>query len=154
VAILYGLVFELRQGVDDLHFRLQLTDDKVALFLQHLTSLHEAVLSTQEGATSKPNSEPEAKKANDTGCAKAAEDTPMHWAATLSEDRAKENAASLRPTQGGKEARGAENNVKDDPAAAATKQDEKQWGDGTTVVEEEPWPGDLSATWLGHAPGV
>jgi hypothetical protein len=29
-----------------------------------------------------------------------------------------------------------------------------QWGDGTTIVEEEPWTGDLNATWPGYAPSV
>jgi hypothetical protein len=67
---------------------------------------------------------------------------------------AKQNAAGLRPTQSGKVTRGAEDNVRNDLDAAATKQDEKQWGNGTAVVEEEPWPGDLSATWLGYASGV
>jgi hypothetical protein len=33
LAILYGLVFELRQGVEDLHFRLQAMDGKVAILL-------------------------------------------------------------------------------------------------------------------------
>jgi hypothetical protein len=53
LAILYGLVFELRQGVEDLQFRLQLSNDKVTLFLQLLSSLHETFLSTPEEATFK-----------------------------------------------------------------------------------------------------
>jgi len=82
VAILYGLVFELRQGVDDLHFRLQLTNDKVALFLQLLSSLHEAVLSPPEGATSRQHPAAEAKEGNDKGSARTTGDTTMQWAAT------------------------------------------------------------------------
>jgi hypothetical protein len=53
LAILYGLVFELRQGVEDLQFRLQLSNDKVTLFLQLLSSLHETFLSTPADATSR-----------------------------------------------------------------------------------------------------
>jgi hypothetical protein len=52
LTILYGLVFELRQGVEDLQFRLQATDRKVAVLLQLLSSLHEAFPSDSTGATS------------------------------------------------------------------------------------------------------
>jgi hypothetical protein len=48
--------------------------------------------------------------------------------------------------------------MKDDarnsPGAATKEQSETQWGDGTAWIEEEPWPGDLSATWPGYASGV
>jgi hypothetical protein len=54
LSILYGLVFKLRQGVEDLQFRLQLNNEKVALFLQLLSSMHEVVLLDTGGATSKP----------------------------------------------------------------------------------------------------
>jgi hypothetical protein len=54
LPILYGLVFELRQEVEDLQFRLQLNNQKIALFLQLLSSLHEAVPLDTGGATSKP----------------------------------------------------------------------------------------------------
>jgi hypothetical protein len=57
LAILYGLILELRQGVEDLQFRLQLTNDKVVLFLQILSSMHEAFLSPLEGATSRQGPE-------------------------------------------------------------------------------------------------
>jgi hypothetical protein len=43
--------------VEDLQFRLQLTNDKVALFLQILSSMHEAFLSPLEGATSRQGPE-------------------------------------------------------------------------------------------------
>jgi hypothetical protein len=62
LAILYGLVFELRQGVEDLQFRLQLSNDKVALFLQLLSSMHETFLSTPAEATSRQ--EPDADTAD------------------------------------------------------------------------------------------
>jgi hypothetical protein len=42
LAILHGLVFELRQGLDDLQFRLELLDGKTSVLLQ--------ILSTFQGA--------------------------------------------------------------------------------------------------------
>jgi hypothetical protein len=87
LAILYDLVFELRQGVEDLHFRLQLTDEKVAQFLQILSSLSETVLSppvpAKEGAA-------------------PTEDTPMPEAANTGEDKANQSAARSAPERGEK----------------------------------------------------
>jgi hypothetical protein len=133
---------------------MQLTNDKVALFLEHLTSLHEVVLSPTEGGTSRQHPEAVAKKENDIGSARTAEDTTMQWVATPGEDMAKLSAAGSRPERSGNATKEAEDSVRNDPDVAATKQDEKQWGDETTVVEEEPWPGDLTATWPGYASGV
>ena len=31
---------------------------------------------------------------------------------------------------------------------------EEQWGDGTTIIEEEPWPGDLQGTWPGYVSSI
>jgi hypothetical protein len=58
LAILHDLVFELRQGVEDLHFRLQATDEKVAICLQTLSSMHEALSSDLAETT--PMEEPTA----------------------------------------------------------------------------------------------
>jgi hypothetical protein len=52
LAILFGLVFELRQGVEDLQFRLLAMDGKVAVLLQLLSSLQEAFPSDLAGAAS------------------------------------------------------------------------------------------------------
>jgi hypothetical protein len=49
LAILFGLVFELRQGVEDLQFRLLAVDGKIAILLQLLTSLQEAIPSDLAG---------------------------------------------------------------------------------------------------------
>jgi hypothetical protein len=38
--------------------------------------------------------------------------------------------------------------------AACNEEDGKQWVDEATYIEEEPWPGDLQATWSGYLPGV
>ena len=43
LIVLHDLVFELRQEVADLHFRLQATEEKVVIFLQTLSSMHEAL---------------------------------------------------------------------------------------------------------------
>jgi hypothetical protein len=52
LAILFGLVFELPQGVEDLQFRLQAMDGKVVFLLQLLSSLQEAFPSDPTGAAS------------------------------------------------------------------------------------------------------
>jgi hypothetical protein len=44
--------------------------------------------------------------------------------------------------------------VRHDRGAEKKEEVEEQWGDGTTIVEEEPWTGDLNATWPGYASGV
>jgi hypothetical protein len=43
MAALYDLVFGIRQGVEDLNFRLQETDVKVDLFLSTLASLQDSL---------------------------------------------------------------------------------------------------------------
>lgn len=43
----------------------------------------------------------------------------------------------------------AQNTVGYRSSMEATAQDEMQWGDGLAIIEEEPWPGDLSGTWPG-----
>ena len=67
LAILHDLVFELRQGVADLHFRLQATEETVVIFLQTLSSMHEALSS--DPAETTPMEEPTA--ATDEGQNKA-----------------------------------------------------------------------------------
>jgi hypothetical protein len=48
MAVLYDLVFGIRQGVDDLNFRLQETDAKVDLFLSTLASLQDSMTTRQK----------------------------------------------------------------------------------------------------------
>jgi hypothetical protein len=50
LAILYGLVFELRQGLDDLQFRLELLDGKTSALLQILSTFQGAFHFTPEAA--------------------------------------------------------------------------------------------------------
>jgi hypothetical protein len=82
LAILYGLVFELHQGVEDFHFRLQLTNEKVAHFLQLLSSLYENVLSPPETAA-------DATEGKDQVSAMTTGDTLMQCVATTGEDTTK-----------------------------------------------------------------
>jgi hypothetical protein len=50
LAALHDLVFGIRQGVEDLHYRLQDIDAKVELFLRTLSSMQDA-LSSSPGVT-------------------------------------------------------------------------------------------------------
>jgi hypothetical protein len=151
LAILYGLVFELRQGVEDLQFRLQLSNDKVTLFLQLLSSLHETFLSTPEEATFKQA--PDADTA-DGEAKESATSTQAQGAATTTGDVVMQGAAepSLKVT--GSATMAEQDIVRHDRGAEKKEEVEEQWGDGTTIVEEEPWTGDLNATWPGYASGV
>jgi hypothetical protein len=73
LAALYDLVFGIRQGMDDLNFRLQDTDVKVDLFLRTLTSLQDSLAPGQneDSSMQEPNPAKEeaadAKKDKDTG---------------------------------------------------------------------------------------
>jgi len=48
LAVLYELVFGIRQSVDDLNFRLQEADDKIDLFLSTLASLQDSLSPRQQ----------------------------------------------------------------------------------------------------------
>jgi hypothetical protein len=73
LAALYDLVFGIRQGVEDLNFRLQETDVKVDIFLRTLTSLQDSLDPRQnEDSPMQEQNAPEeeaaaAKKDKDTG---------------------------------------------------------------------------------------
>jgi hypothetical protein len=135
--IIYGLVFELRQGVEDLHFRLHTTDDKVATLLQLLASMSEASSSHPDGATS------EEKPRTTTGEGDAKEQSAEKPGLESTSCRmAKANSATRQQQVDMTEAEGAVDNVKD----------EMIWDTGPTYIEEEPWPGDLSATGPGYQP--
>jgi hypothetical protein len=151
LAILYGLVFELCQGVEDLQFRLQLSNDKVTLSLQLLSLLHETFLSTPEEETF--------KQAPDTdttdGEAKvSATSTQGHSATTTTGDVVMQCAAEPYLKRTGSAAMAEKDTVRRDRGAEAKEEAVEQWGDGTTIVEEEPWTGKINATWPGYASGV
>jgi hypothetical protein len=141
LAILYGLVFELRQGMEDLQFRLQTTDEKVAVLLQLLSSMHEAFHSDSAGATS--GKEPCA--AIDGG------NVAMQCLAEFGleqvghETMALEVNSAKRPLQ---------DTTKGADGTASNEKAEVKWADQVTYVEEEPWTKDFHATWPGYMPDV
>jgi hypothetical protein len=124
LAILHDLVFELRQEVADLQYRIQATEVKVASFMQILSSMHEALFSTP-GDTS-PKEHPEAAKEE-------------------AQDKMQTPVAVGRKQEERKD---------DSKDPACTDEDGEQWDYGVTYIEEEPWSGDLPATWPSYRPTV
>ena len=99
-------------------------EGKVASFMLILSSMHEALFLVPGDIS--PTENPEAT----TEAAQANTQTPeaAEW---KQEERKDDNK---------------------DPACT-TKAGE-QWDYGVTHIEEEPWPGDLSATWPSYRPTV
>jgi hypothetical protein len=124
LVILHDLVFELRQEVADLQFRLQATEENVASFLQIISSMHTELSS--DPVDSAPVEAPAA--ATGEGM-----------------DRVQRPAEVRREN----DERGSQ---AEDTARDEGK--EKQWEDQPTYIEEEPWTEDLRATWIGYLPGV
>jgi hypothetical protein len=125
LSILQGLVFELRRGVKDLQFHLELNNEKIGLFLQLLSTLQAVIHTDASGATS------------------------MHAAANDTGNVRKDESKGPGPTthngevmmqfgeQHGKDI------VSNFPSIVATVQVEGYWGDGM------PGPEDLQGTWPG-----
>jgi hypothetical protein len=137
--IIYGLVFELRQGVEDLHFLLQTTDDKIMTLLQLLASMREAFPSYPVGA----NSEEVPQTAAIGGDAKE----------QCSVEKGREQTGCMT-TEVASASRQLQHMMTDVDGAADKVTGEVLWENEVTYVEEEPWPGDLQATWSGYLPGV
>jgi hypothetical protein len=116
LSVLHNLVFELRQEVADLHFRMQATEVKVASFLQIISSMHAALFPDP---------------------VEAVKNEGRHHVPSPV-DISKQKDACEGDTEG----------------AERSKEAGKQWSDETTYIEEEPWPGDLSATRPSYLPGV
>jgi hypothetical protein len=141
LEILFGLVFELRQGVEDLQFRLLALDGKVAVLLQLLSSLQEAFPSDLAGAASaeEPGGATNEGNAQAQRSARNEKDQVMH------EDMAKEvdtAHCALQDTS---------------PVVDRTEGSVdagKQWADEVTYVEEEPWSEAVHVTWPGYLPNV
>jgi hypothetical protein len=117
----------------------------VALFLQLLSSMHEAVLLDSEGATSKQ--EPSADTA-DVGEAKLrATSRQEPGATTKGEDVTMQCAEETGMKRDGSETLAEEltsakqqmqDTAKNNQGTETSAEVEVQWGDGTTYVEEEP----------------
>jgi hypothetical protein len=89
LSVLHNLVFELRQEVADLHFRIQATDVKVASFLQILSSMHAALFpdpveaDKDEGQHNKPSpvdiSRQKEAREDDTEGAERSKEAGKQW---------------------------------------------------------------------------
>jgi hypothetical protein len=110
-----------------------LSNDRATLFLQLLSSLYEIFHSTPVDA--------DTANGEATGSANPPQ---AQGTATTTGDVVTQGAAAPLP----------EDLARNDRAAEKKEEVEMQWGDGTTIVEEEPWTGDLNATWPGYAPSV
>jgi hypothetical protein len=116
LSVLHNLVFELRQEVADLHFRMQATEVKVASFLQIISSMHAALFPDPVNAMKNEG---------------------QHHGPTPA-GTSKQKDACEGDAEGPKR----------------STEEGKQWCEGPTYIEEEPWPGDLSATQPSYLPGV
>jgi len=124
LATLYTLVFELRQEVADLHYRVEVTEIKVANFLQILASLHDALF---------PNSEEE----SEDGDLEVKGDGDQHPVTSTPGKRKEEEMH--------------EDNV---TVAERNQEHDELGYDETVYIEEEPGPDDPPATWPTYKPGV
>lgn len=124
LATLYTLVFELRQEVVDLHYRVEAMEIKVANFLQILASMHDALFpdSEEESAEGDPEVDGNDDQHPVTSPPGKSRDEEKH------EDNAKE--------------------------AERNQENDEHWSDGTAYIEEGPWSGDPPATWPSYQPGV
>jgi hypothetical protein len=143
-VILHDLVFELREGVNDLHFRVQQMEGRLSILLQ--------LLATPPPATpeySRDTSETSSSHARSQQHASSEERTPADG-----KDRSPEATSALAQTvtladkeEGGnlavsaaiEETKDGSLQVPDDKHHGAT---DMQWTGGTSVTEE-PWPGIL-----------
>jgi hypothetical protein len=139
LANIYDLVFELRKEVDDLHFRVQSTTTKVTTLLHLMASMSATFPSHPGGGSSMEM--PSAATQDGNTMQQRAEEAGMECTASA--------MASVASTsrQQQKEASVVER-------AVDSVNTEMIWDSGPTYIEEEPWPGDLSATNRGHPSGV
>jgi hypothetical protein len=110
--------------VADLHYRVEATEVKVAEFLQILASMHDALFPDPEEAS--PEGDPELDGNDDQ--------QPVTSPPVMSREM--------------------ERHEDDAKEAERNQEDDENWSGGTAYIEEEPWPGDLPATWPSYQPGV
>jgi hypothetical protein len=150
LSILHGLVFELRRGVEDLQFRLELNNEKIELFLQVLSSLQAAIHTDAGGVTSMH------EPTDDIGGVRVDErkehGTPSHNEADMMQS-GEEHRKKRQDSETVVEPQ-TQDTERSNPSIDATTKVEVQWGDGTTIIEEEPWPGDLQGTWPGYVASI
>jgi hypothetical protein len=139
LANIYDLVFELRKEVDDLHFRVQSTTTKVTTLL-HLMASMSATFPSHPGGGSSAEMPGAATQDGNTTQQRAGkaemECTASAMVSVASTSRQQQKEASVVER------------------AVDSVNTEMIWDSGPTYIEEEPWPGDLSATNQGHPSGV
>jgi hypothetical protein len=140
LAIIFGLIFELRQGVDDLQFRVLAVDRNVTSLLQLLTSMREAAPSDPDGETTTVNP------------ASAADDGKTLKPSLLSkEPHGTQHAEHAQEMDTGQEG------AQDTQPAVSTEGGVdvvKRWDDQVTYIEEEPWLEVDHNTWQGYRANV
>jgi hypothetical protein len=133
--------------VDDLRVRLEVNTEKIDLFLQLLSTLQAVVPTDPEGETAKPEPmddfvDVQADKRQEPGATTRGETT--------------EEPPSTEPVkQRDEHELGTESTAKENThtglGSDEKAKDYELWGDGTTIVEEESWLGDLQGTRQGYA---
>jgi hypothetical protein len=126
LAALYDLAFGIRQGVDDLNFRLQETDFKVDTFLNTLASLQDSLLHRQHEDS--PAQGPSATQEED-------DDATRGKAMDVDVDAGATSGSKAVNTMGAGEG-------------------DENWGDQVTYIEEEPWTEDFQPKWPEYSPYV
>jgi hypothetical protein len=142
LSILHVLVFELRLGVEDLQFRLELNNEKIELFLQLLSSLQEAIHIDAAGMTSMH------EPTDDIGGVRA-DERKEHGTPSHKEDDMMQSGEEHKKKRQDRETvvePQTQDTERSNLSIDATTKVEVQWGDGTTIIEEEPWLGDLQGT--------
>jgi hypothetical protein len=79
-------------------------------------------------------------------------DTPSHNEADMMQSR-EEHGKKRQDSETMAEPQ-TQDTERSNPSIDATTKVEVQWGDGTTIIEEEPWPGDLQGTWPGYVASI
>jgi len=139
-TILYDLVFKLCQGVEDLHFRIQLMDGRISTLLQLLSTFQDASPSYPAGAAS----EGAPSSIGDNGTVKT-----QSVAKVVAEPIQQEDMEAITATSQHV------HTPLGDAGTAANKDEcivdnDMHWENWGTPVEEESWPGYLPD----YLPGV
>jgi len=139
LANIYDFVFELCKEVDDLHFWVQFTTTKVTTLLHLLASMSATFPSHPGGgsSTEMPSAAPQDGNTKQQRTEAAGmECTASATASVASASRQQQEAVSALERE------------------VDSVNTEMTWDFGPTYIEEEPWPGDLSATHQDPPSGV
>jgi hypothetical protein len=156
-TILYDLVFELRQGVEDLHFRLQLVDGRLSTLLQLLSTYQEAHPAAPEEApptasdnesfrkqgAAEDGEEPARQEVTEAVMAMGKQAQTSSGNAEVVEEPVRQEVKEVVVAIGLQEHILSEDAETDANKDACTGDDDMQWATDVTLVEEEPWPGYL-----------